>query len=44
MFQAKVINVGGDSIGIIIPKTIAEPMKIKKGNKVVVEIKKVKKK
>jgi antitoxin component of MazEF toxin-antitoxin module len=43
MFKAKVIHVGGESIGIVIPKNIAEPLKLKKGNHVVVEIKKVKK-
>ena len=43
MFKAKVINVGGDSIGVIIPKNIAEAVKIEKGNHVIIEIKKVKK-
>jgi antitoxin component of MazEF toxin-antitoxin module len=41
MFQARIINVGGDSIGMIIPKAIAKPMKLKLGNEVLVELKKV---
>jgi len=42
LFQAKVINVGGDSIGIVIPIQIAKAEKIELGKEVLVEIKKVK--
>jgi len=39
MFQARVIKVGGDSIGITIPQAIAKAMKIRAGTKIIVEIK-----
>jgi len=42
MFKANVVKVGGKSLGITIPKPICEAMKIKKGSKVIIEIKKAK--
>lgn len=41
MFQAKVIQVGGDSKGIVIPIQITKALEIKLGSIVNVEIKKV---
>jgi hypothetical protein len=42
MFQAKILNVGGDSMGIVIPKAIAKALKLELGKEIIVEIKKVK--
>jgi len=41
MFQVKVIQVGGDSKGIVIPIQICDALEIKLGSIVNVEIKKV---
>jgi antitoxin component of MazEF toxin-antitoxin module len=41
MFQAKVIQVGGDSKGVVIPIQIANALEIKLGTIVNVEVKKV---
>jgi len=43
MFQARVIRVGEGSIGITIPKKIAQAFGIEIGTEIIVEIKKVKK-
>lgn len=42
MFKANVITVGRNSIGITIPKPIAEALGIKPKDKLIVEIRKVK--
>jgi len=40
-FRAKVINIGGDSIGIIVPKKVADYIGIKEHDYIDFQIKKV---